>query len=73
MIRVYSANFTSDDYLILARCFRAGLRYLQETGADLEHEKVECALQSASDFCIGKAGELFSEALSKATMSNDKG
>lgn len=66
MIRVYSCNFTKEDYEKISEIFYHGLRVLaplshcsmQSTCHECEHYRVCTAIMKASDYCDKKAQEM---------------
>ena len=66
MIRVYSANFTKEDYEKLSEIFLCGLRVLaplshcekQRSCHTCEHTRVCTAIMKAVDYCDNQAEQM---------------
>lgn len=66
MIRVYSANFTKEDYVTLSRIFTTGLKQIVTSNHcltyrqcfDCSYKRVCLAVTNAVDFCDKKSAEM---------------
>lgn len=62
MIRVYSANYTKEDYLLMAEMFRAGVKHFCDCGyiscANRSFDHVCTSFLKAAIHCEKKAAEM---------------